>query len=86
MLESEASAKRRGVDIIGELSGYGNACDAFHQTASSDDGEGAYLAMTQALQRAGLQPQDISYVNAHGTGTPNNDASERLCPEACLWG
>jgi 3-oxoacyl-(acyl-carrier-protein) synthase len=76
VLESEASAKRRGVDVIGELSGYGNACDAFHQTASSDDGEGAYLAMTQALQRAGLQPQDISYVNAHGTGTPNNDVSE----------
>ncbi|MBR1502576.1 MAG: beta-ketoacyl-[Prevotella sp.] len=76
VLESEASARRRSVEIIGELSGYGNACDAFHQTASSDDGEGAYLAMTQALQRAGLQPKDIGYVNAHGTGTPNNDMSE----------
>ena len=76
VLESEASVRRRGVKIIGKLSGYGNACDAFHQTASSDDGEGAYLAMTQALERAGLQPQDIGYVNAHGTGTPNNDASE----------
>ena len=76
VLETAASAKRRGVEIIGKLSGYGNACDAFHQTASSDNGEGAFLAMQQALRRAGLQPQDIDYVNAHGTGTPNNDASE----------
>lgn len=56
--------------------GYGNRCDAFHQTASSDDGEGAFLAMTDALQMANLQPADIQYINAHGTGTPNNDASE----------
>lgn len=58
------------------VGGYGNRCDAFHQTASSDDGEGAFLAMTEALRSAGLQPSDIQYVNAHGTGTPNNDASE----------
>ena len=76
VLESEASALRRGVTILGELKGTGNACDAFHQTASSDEGEGAFLAMTQALEEAGLQPADIQYVNAHGTGTPNNDASE----------
>ena len=76
VIESEESALRRGATIWGRLSGYGNACDAFHQTASSDNGEGAFLAMQQALTRAGLQPQDISYVNAHGTGTPNNDLSE----------
>jgi 3-oxoacyl-[acyl-carrier-protein] synthase-1 len=58
------------------LSGAGNACDAYHQTASSENGEGAYLAMTQALADAGLSLSDIDYVNAHGTGTPNNDASE----------
>lgn len=58
------------------ITGYGNRCDAFHQTASSDDGEGAYLAMTDALRMAGVQPSEIHYVNAHGTGTPNNDASE----------
>lgn len=58
------------------VAGYGNRCDAFHQTASSDNGEGAYLAMTEALSMAGLQPSDIQYVNAHGTGTPNNDISE----------
>ena len=55
---------------------YGNRCDAFHQTASSENGEGAFLAMSDALQMAGLKPQDIQYINAHGTGTPNNDASE----------
>lgn len=76
VLETERSALQRGVPILARLSGYGNACDAFHQTASSDDGEGAFLAMGKALRMAGLQPSDIDYVNAHGTGTPNNDASE----------
>ena len=76
VLESEESARRRGAEIHAYLSGYGNACDAFHQTASSADGEGAYRAMTEALATAGLAPADIDYVNAHGTGTPNNDQSE----------
>ena len=67
--------ERAGVRPV-YVCGYGNRCDAFHQTASSKDGEGAYLAMSEALQMAGLQPRDIQYVNAHGTGTPNNDASE----------
>ena len=58
------------------IAGYGNRCDAFHQTASSENGEGAYLAMKDALEMARLQPADIQYVNAHGTGTPNNDISE----------
>ena len=76
VLESEEHAKRRGAEIHAYLAGYGNACDAFHQTASSDNGEGAYLAMKEALAMAGLQPENIQYVNAHGTGTPNNDQSE----------
>ena len=76
VLEREEQAKERGVPVHACLRGYGNACDAFHQTASSDDGEGAYLAMTEALSMSGLQPSDIQYVNAHGTGTPNNDRSE----------
>lgn len=76
VLESEASARRRKARTICRLSGWGNACDAFHQTASSDNGEGAYLAMKEALTRANLTPADIGYINAHGTGTPNNDASE----------
>lgn len=76
VLESEEHAKKRGAEIHAYLAGYGNACDAFHQTASSDNGEGAYLAMKEALAMAGLHPEDIQYVNAHGTGTPNNDQSE----------
>ncbi len=76
VLESAESAKRRGVKPQALLSGYGNACDAFHQTASSPDGEGAFRAMKEALELAGLQPADIDYINAHGTGTPNNDVSE----------
>ena len=76
ILESEASRKRRGAASLAVLGGFGNACDAFHQTASSENGEGAFLAMRKALKMAGLQPEDIDYVNAHGTGTPNNDASE----------
>lgn len=58
------------------LLGYANANDAFHQTATSASGEGPYLAMKGALEMAGLQPADISYINAHGTGTGNNDLSE----------
>ena len=76
VLESEESAKRRGVKAQALLSGYGNACDAFHQTASSPDGEGAYRAMKEALELAEIQPSDMEYINAHGTGTPNNDTSE----------
>ena len=78
VMETEESATRRGVTPHAYLTGYGNACDAFHQTASSDNGEGAYLAMTEALQMAGLKPSDVQYVNAHGTGTPNNDLSESM--------
>ena len=60
------------------IGGYGNKCDAFHQTASSDDGEGAYLAMREALESSGIDKAQIDYINAHGTGTPNNDSSESI--------
>lgn len=63
-------------DGLAYVHGYANRCDAFHQTATSKNGEGAFQAMTGALRMAGLQPQDIKYINAHGTGTPDNDASE----------
>ena len=76
VMESSTSVKRRGVRPLARISGYGNACDAFHQTASSPNGEGAFLAMNEALSMAGMKPVDIQYVNAHGTGTPNNDMSE----------
>lgn len=78
VLEPEKMARLRGRKPHAYLSGYGNACDAFHQTASSENGEGAFLAMKEALEMAHLHPQDIQYVNAHGTGTPNNDQSETI--------
>jgi len=59
-----------------KLSGYNNSNDAFHQTASSPEGNGSYMAMQGALKKAGLQTSDISYINLHGTGTPNNDSAE----------
>lgn len=76
VMETREHAAQRGVQPICQLSGYANQCDAYHQTASSPEGEGAYRAMSKALEAARLQPSDIDYVNAHGTGTPNNDESE----------
>lgn len=76
VLESESAARHQGETPHAYLTGYGNACDAYHQTASSENGEGAFLAMKEALNMAHIEPEDIQYVNAHGTGTPNNDQSE----------
>lgn len=76
VMETEESAKKRETAIHAYLTGYCNACDAFHQTATSPDGKGACLAMEGALHEAGLSPKDIQYINAHGTGTPDNDKSE----------
>jgi 3-oxoacyl-[acyl-carrier-protein] synthase-1 len=76
VLESESGLAVTGNTPICELAGWGNACEAFHQTASSPDGIGAYLAMNAALSMSGLEPAAIDYVNAHGTGTDNNDVSE----------
>lgn len=76
VMAREDTAVRLGNKPSAYLTGYGNACDAFHQTASSANGEGAYRAMSEALNVAGLLPKDIQYVNAHGTGTPSNDKSE----------
>ncbi len=69
---------QKDVEGLAYVTGYGNHCDAFHQTASSEDGEGAYLAMKEALTMSGLKASEIQYVNAHGTGTPNNDISESI--------
>lgn len=76
VLESEKCAAKNGAGIIGELVGWANTCDAYHITASSPEGTGAGLAMEKALKMASLTPAHINYINAHGTGTPNNDASE----------
>lgn len=78
LLESESAAIERGANIIAVLSGYANTNDAYHPTAPSPTGDGALRTMQQALDMAGLQPADISYINAHGTATQNNDAAEGL--------
>lgn len=63
-------------DALAYVNGYANRCDAFHQTATSENGDGAFLAMSGAMRMASLSSSDIQYVNAHGTGTPDNDSSE----------
>ena len=78
VLESEKTVQQKNKKTLARLLGYGNANDAFHQTASSPEGHGALLAMQKAFQVAGISPQSIDYINAHGTGTPNNDSSEGL--------
>jgi len=76
VLESEEAVNSANKTVLCELIGWGNACEAFHQTASSPDGIGAYLSMKKALDMTGLSPGDIDYINAHGTGTDNNDIAE----------
>jgi 3-oxoacyl-(acyl-carrier-protein) synthase len=76
ILESEHLIKHSKKKIYCELKGYGNANDAYHQTASSPEGDGPYLAMAKTLEMSGLSVNDIDYINAHGTGTSNNDLSE----------
>ncbi|MBN1416847.1 MAG: beta-ketoacyl-[acyl-carrier-protein] synthase family protein [Bacteroidales bacterium] len=76
VIESEKTVVKDNKPVLCEVSGYGNACDAYHQTASSPEGDGAYLSMKKALEMAKLEPGKIHYINAHGTGTKNNDLSE----------
>lgn len=78
VLESEESARRRGANILARLSGWGTSCDAYHATAPHPQGAGATAAMQSALRRAKLEPAAIGYVNAHGTGTRDNDLAEAI--------
>jgi len=76
VLVTEKVAQTLTKPVYCKLSGYNNSNDAYHQTASSPDGTGSYLAMKGALKKSGLKPSDIDYINLHGTGTPNNDSAE----------
>ena len=76
LLCSEKGMDALNARALGRLSGYANANDAFHQTASSPEGTGSFLAMKGALEQAGMEAADIDYINLHGTGTPNNDIAE----------
>ncbi|MBQ0787608.1 MAG: beta-ketoacyl-[acyl-carrier-protein] synthase family protein, partial [Oceanihabitans sp.] len=76
VLESDKVVQAENKKVLAYVKGYGNANDAYHQTASSENGDGATLAMQKALDIAGYNPEDIDYVNAHGTATGNNDLSE----------
>lgn len=76
VLERRQDAEARGARILAVLTGAANACDAYHQTATSPDGVGLELAMRQAIADANISPSDIGYINLHGTGTQNNDATE----------
>lgn len=78
VLESEESASKNQSEKLGKIVGWGNANDAYHQTASSPEGNGAQMAMKKAIEVAGISPNAIGYVNAHGTGTENNDLSESI--------
>ena len=76
ILEGLDHAQARGAEILGEIAGFGQSADAYHMTAPAPDGSGARLAMQHALDDAGFAPADIGYINAHGTSTPANDATE----------
>jgi len=76
VLETEKHAQSRGATIIGELAGYGSTNDAFHVTQPAEGGAGAVRAMQLAIEDAGAEPEDVDYINAHGTSTPYNDKNE----------
>jgi 3-oxoacyl-[acyl-carrier-protein] synthase II len=78
VLESYEHAKARGARIYCEIVGYAGTCDAFHITQPDPEGKGLSMAMKRAIQAAGIRPEDIDYINAHGTSTPYNDKFETL--------
>lgn len=75
-LETLEHAKQRNANILAEIVGYGATCDAFHITAPPEDGDGGARAMILAMEDAGIEPEDVSYINAHGTSTPTNGRTE----------
>jgi 3-oxoacyl-[acyl-carrier-protein] synthase II len=84
ILEEYEMARARGARIYAELVGYGMSADAYHITAPSEDGDGAFRVMSEAIQSAGITPADVDYINAHGTSTPQGDALETLAINRCF--
>ncbi len=84
ILESESHAKARGAEILAELASHAGTADAFHVTAPTKDGVGGARAIRLALNYAGVNPDEVSYINAHGTATPLNDAAETLAIKAAF--
>ena len=84
LIESEESALARGAEILAVLAGFGSASDAHHPTAPHPEGRGAAQAVRECLADAGVAPEDVDHINAHGTGTPAGDAAELLALEAAL--
>jgi len=84
ILESLEHARRRGANILAEIIGYGATADSYHVVQPLESGDGAAKAMLMAMKRAGIKPEDIDYVNAHGTSTPLNDAMETKAIKTAL--
>jgi 3-oxoacyl-[acyl-carrier-protein] synthase II len=84
ILEEYEFAKARGARIYAELVGYGMSADAYHITAPSEDGDGAFRVMSLAIESAGITTADVDYINAHGTSTPQGDALETLAINRCF--
>ena len=84
ILEELEFAKRRGAKILAEIVGYGMSADAYHITAPSEDGDGGFRVMTNAINDAGIKPTDVGYVNAHGTSTPVGDVLEAKAIRRCF--
>ena len=84
VLEELEHARRRGAPIYAEIVGYGMSADAYHMTAPSEDGDGGRRVMANAIRKAGIAPEDVDYINAHGTSTPYNDRLETLAIKNCF--
>jgi 3-oxoacyl-[acyl-carrier-protein] synthase II len=84
ILEELEHARRRGAPIYAEIVGYGLSGDAYHMTAPSEDGDGGRRVMEMAIRKAGIRPDQVGYINAHGTSTPYNDKLETLAIKRCF--